>query len=127
MNRDEEFKYIKTALKAEVEKIGSSLEALEAAVGHDLEKQADGEVGHVAGKAWDMVTGGMTGGAHWLAENLPQIATTGSLLGGTTLGGLAYAANKSLDNEDKELAERKSLVNRYKQLTDNVKSDYGIH
>ena len=127
MNRDEEFKYIKTALKAEVEKIGSSLEALEASINNDLEKQADSEVGAVAGKAFDMIRNTFGSGAHWLAENLPQIATTGSLLAGTTLGGVAYAANKSLDNEDKELSERKALVNRYKQLTDNVKSDYGIH
>jgi hypothetical protein len=51
---------------------------------------------------------------------------TAALVGGPMIGGAAYAANRSLDNEDKELAERKALIDRYKQLTSRVKADYGL-
>ena len=129
MSREEEFQTIKTILRSDLEKIGLSLEAFDAALEHGMLKEAGDLAGGLAARAGDLVDylGRAVGGTSaFAAKYAPDLLMTGSMLAGVTGGGLAYAANKSLDNEDKELNERKALVDRYKQLTHNVKSDYGI-
>ncbi len=122
---NEEFIRTKIALSQELEKVGSSLLDFE----KKLAKAAGDEesIGGILSNIASKFTGAVTSGGQFAASHLPSLVTSTALLGGTTLGGLAYAANRSLDSEDKELAERKNLVNRYKQLTDNIKTDYGIH
>lgn len=130
MNREEEFQQLKSQLINELEKNGSCLEAFEAALATGMLKEGTDAVDAVTGaggRAVDGLTKMFGGLSSLVARYGPEIASTAAVLGGTTLGGLAYGANKSLDNEDKALNERKALVNRYRQLTENVKSDYGIH
>jgi hypothetical protein len=116
------FNIAKARLAHELEKNGSSIFELEEYLA-DLEKQ--GEEG-AWGQLGTRVLDGLTKGVGWIGSHLPEATMTAALVGGPMIGGAAYAANRSLDNEDKELAERKALIDRYKQLTSRVKADYGL-
>lgn len=132
MSNDEQFILYKAALMDVLEKKGSSIEDFEKELEAGNIKVADQSLfskGVDMGK--DLFTSGAKGagsiGAHFLTEYGPAALFGGSMVAGTALGGTLYGANKSLDNEDKALAEKQQLVDRYRSLTDRIKSDYGIH
>ncbi len=107
MNKEDQVLLLKAELSDTLSKMGSSLEEFE----ESLSKQADG--GLETAKS--------------LIGNLANGAFGASLIAGTTLGGIAYAANKHLSNQDKALDDKRQEVHRYKQLTDRIKTDYDIH
>lgn len=129
MNKDDTLIMLKAKVAEALEKKGSSLLAFEEL----LEKSADGIFGAIGdgfkglvGGAADLGSQALKGVGGAVVQNLPEFAVGGALLGGTTLGGLHYAAGKHLDDQDKGLKEKREVVERYKQLTDRIKSDYGL-
>lgn len=123
MKKEDVLILLKAKVAEELEKKGSSLLEFEeqltkVALMDTIGKGIEG----LAGMAADGVKG--VGGA--VVNNLPDFVVGGALLGGTTLGGLHYAAGKHLDEQDKSLREKREVVERYKQLTGRIKSDYGI-
>lgn len=127
MNKDDTLVMLKAKVAEALEKKGSSLLELETT----LEKLGtfgwleDGAKGLIGGAA-DLGSQALKGVGGAVVQNLPEFAVGGALLGGTTLGGLHYAAGKHLDDQDKGLKEKREVVERYKQLTDRIKSDYGL-
>lgn len=121
MKKDEDLLLLKAKLAEVLEKNGSSLLEFE----DELEKMAKspGEiVGDVTG---DAIKGG-AGIVGSIFSQLPEWAFTGALLAGTTGGGALYAANRHLNSQDKALDEKRQEVERYKQLTDRIKTDYHL-
>jgi len=123
-NTEETFILLKSKLAEELEKQGSSLEEFE-----ELLKEGD----------WSLTDNPITNSvdrfvvtpAQKLIESgvnaIPELGTGSALLAGTTLGGLTYAANRHIQNKDKQVAGRQEEVDRYRQLTDQIKRDYGIN
>ncbi len=103
MNRDEIAILLKAKLAEDLEKQGSSLLEFE-----------------------DILTKEANTGIPGILGSLGEMGMATALLGGTTLGGLGYAINKHLDNQDKALGEKRQEVDRYKQLTNRVKTDYDL-
>jgi hypothetical protein len=120
----EELILIKAGMAEALEKRGSSLTEMEGF----LSKHADwGEkLFDLGAKGIGRLTGGIASLGGYAAEHAPELAGGAMLLGGVTAGGLAYGANKSITDEDKHIAGRQAEVDRYRQLTGRIKSDYGI-
>ncbi len=115
MHKDN-FILTKAALMEELEKIGSSIEELEEQL-----KTKTAEEGVLA-KLWDA---GKPVVSH-LAEQGPAALLGLGIGAGTLLGGTAYGIKNSLDAEDKEHNAHREAVDRYKQLTSRIKSDYNL-
>ena len=109
MNAEEVITLVKAKVAEDLEKQGHSLLDLEEAL---IKKEAGG----IVGDAVNSVIGA-----------LPELTLSTALLGGTTLGGVAYAANKHIKDQDKGLNERRQEVERYRQLTDKIKMDYDLN
>lgn len=110
MNSTEIITLVKAKLAEDLEKNGLSILDLEDA----LIKKADGD-------------GMVTGAVKNTYDFLTNVVVPASLIGGTTLGGLTYAANKHIRDQDKALNDRRQEVDRYRQLTDRIKADYDLH
>jgi hypothetical protein len=109
MNPEDVITLVKAKIAEDLEKQGHSLLDLEEAL---IKKEAGGIIGDAVNSA---------------LSNFPEIVLSSALLGGTTLGGVAYAANKHIRDQDKALNERRQEVDRYRQLTDKVKMDYDLN
>ena len=127
MNKDDTLIMLKAKVAEALEKKGSSLLAFEELLEKTalLDSIGEGIKGLVGGLA-DLGGSAVRGTGSAIAQNLPEFAVGATLLGGTTLGGMHYAAGKHLDDQDKALKEKQEVAQRYKQLTDRIKSDYGL-
>jgi hypothetical protein len=105
-------------------KQGSSLDELEQELSNKTltEKSAAGlfDMLHTLGKdglsaAWEV------------AKTAPEALATAGILGGTALGGGAYMLDKHLGNQDKKHDQKQQLIDKYKELTERVKGDHGLH
>lgn len=123
MTKDEQFILTKAAVMADLEKRGGSIEEFENFL---VTKAADESVMKYVTGAADRVGSAFKPAVSWFMDQAPAAVLGGSLLAGTTLGGAAYGAKRSLDKEDSALEDRQAEVNRYKQLTGRIKSDYGL-
>lgn len=122
MNNNEQFTLTKASLISALEKSGSSIYELE----EFLQKEAENNIGDMAVNSFDRVVGAFKPLGSWLLDQGVPAMAGAALLTGSVAGGAGYAAKRSLDNEDSEHDARKAEVTRYKQLTDRIKSDYGL-
>lgn len=108
MNKQDVITLVKAKLAEDLEKQGSSLLELEECL---ITKQAEGIIN-------DAIKS--------VINNAPELLLSGALLTGTTVGGLTYAANKHITDQDKALNDKRQEVNRYQHLTNRIKSDYDL-
>jgi hypothetical protein len=116
----------KVGLATQLEKQGSSIEEFEQFL---TDGNTDKAVEKLAGILSDIgglgekVIGGV---GHALVE-APQMALALSLLAGTLGGGALYAADSHMNKQDARLGEKKTEVDRLKNITGRLKQDYNIN
>ncbi len=132
MEKEDLLTLLKCKLAEELEKQGNTLEDLEEVLkAGELNKEGEDHwytpITNAIGGAAGMVGNAAKGVGGTVMTAMPEALIGTALVGGTTLGGLAYAANRHLNNQDKALNERQAEVERYKDITNRLKSDYGIN
>ncbi len=118
---DNLLQHLKFGLSLELQKQGSSLLEFEAEL-ERLEKTAFDPVSSLLGLGTSAIKGVSS-----LAGAIPEMAITGALMAGTLGGTAAYGAHRHLVDQDKELKTQQDEVDRVRELTHKLKSDYGVH
>lgn len=113
--------FVKVGLALELEKQGSSLEEMEAA----LETQDETSLAKVA-STMDSLIKALTGAGGVVLSEGPGALLALSMAAGTGLGGLGYGIKKHLDSQDARLEDKEKEVARITNATNQLKADYGI-
>lgn len=120
---------LKVGLATQLQKQGSSLEELEAALSNIEHVNGMSKAAELLSKTAFFGEGAVDGIAGFggnVLKSIPEWGMTTALMAGSLGGAGAYGIKKHLEGQDKEYSEKEQEVQRIKQLTERLKSDYGI-
>ena len=114
---------LKQELSQQLIKAGSSLDEMEKELANKaISEKTAGVLEALKSFFTGTFDAGLAAGKFGL-EALPAIGVGG----GVALGGGAYALDKHLSGQDKKHNEKQQLIDKYKELTERVKGDHGLH